>query len=727
MNFKLLSIKNEYRSFNDDIIRDFYIPILQNSVKYDRAVGYFSSTALIDITKGISTLIRNNGKIRLIVSPNLSFEDIEAITVGYKQRDDLIKTRLLDSFEKQFNIFEKKRLNLLAYLISNSILEIKIALINQENAIGIFHDKLGLVEDNGGNIIAFSGSMNETAHAFTHNYESIDVFKSWTSDAERVISKKNTFELIWNNKVNGISTAEFPQVVRDKIMTYNQDYVDFDIDEKEYYFLQKSLNSKNFIKEPSLPFDLNLREYQKNAIKNWIENDFRGIFDMATGTGKTVTSLAAASDLARKLDYNIAIVIVCPYQHLVEQWVDSIRKFDFNPIIGYSTSKQRQWKDRLVTSVEAYNLGVKKIFCFVTTNATFATEFVQTEIKKINRNFLIIVDEAHNFGAEYLSSKLPPNANFRLALSATIQRHNDENGTQSLLTYFGEICYEYTLEKAIKNGMLTPYYYYPVLVFLTDEELFEYRDLTMKIGKFISKDSNGKYKVSEYAKMLLLKRAKLVAGAESKVKILAREIEKYSKDSHILIYCGATTVNDLEYSENNPSEDEIRQIDAVINVLGNTINMKVSKFTSEENATERELIKRGFQDGEHIQALVAIRCLDEGVDIPSIQKAFILASSTNPKEYIQRRGRVLRKSKGKNHAEIYDFITLPIPFEDMTNYSETEIKSLKSLPIREIDRMKDFAAIAENSSFTDKIIKQIEKSYLLNREDVYVNVFREFE
>lgn len=727
MSFKILPIKNEYRSFSDNIIMDFYIPILQKSVKYDRAVGYFSSTALIDITKGISALIKSNGKIRLIVSPNLSSEDIEAIALGYKKRDDLIKTRLLGSFDRQFDLFEKKRLNLLAYLISNSFLEIKIALIDQQNSVGIFHDKLGLVEDGSGNTIAFSGSMNETANAFTYNYESIDVFKSWTSDAERVISKKNTFELIWNNEVKGVSTAEFPQVVRDKLMTYTSDYVDFDIDDKEYYNLQSSLNNKDIVKEPSLPSNLHLREYQENAISNWENSNFQGVFDMATGTGKTVTSLAAASYLARKLNYNLAIVIVCPYQHLVEQWVENIRNFNINPIIGYSTSKQRKWKERLDTCIEAYNLGVRENFCFVTTNATFATEFVQDQIKNITRDFLIIVDEAHNFGAEYLSLKLPSNANFRLALSATIQRHNDEDGTQSLLSYFGQICFEYTLEMAIKNGMLTQYYYYPILVYLTEEELFEYRNLTLKISKFVNKNNEGKFNISESAKMLLLKRAKLIAGAENKIEVLAKEIKRYRNDSHILVYCGATTVNDFGYFEDQPAEDEKRQIDAVVSTLGDDMNMKVSKFTSEENAAEREMIKNGFQDGEHIQVLVAIRCLDEGVDIPSIQKAFILASSTNPKEYIQRRGRVLRKSDGKKHAEIYDFITLPMPFEEINNYSEREIKSLKSLPIREIARMKDFAAVAENSSVTDKIIKQIEKSYFLNREDVYINAYKEFE
>jgi len=659
LSFKTLSIKNEYRSFQDNIVLDFYIPSLQYAVKYDRAVGYFSSTALIDITKGIGTLIKNNGKIRLVVSPKLSPEDIESIRVGYMNRADVIQNCLLKDFNREFNFFETKRLNLLAYLISNHYLEIKVALIQHSNSIGMFHEKLGIIEDVEGNVIAFSGSLNETNSAFSHNYEAIDVFKSWTPDWERVKSKQSVFEFIWANKVKGISIVDFPHAVREKLLEYKSDDLDLDIDEKEYYYLKSLAMGKEEIKEPSFPIEFKLRDYQKEAIDQWEKNNFRGIFNMATGTGKTFTSLAAATRLSQLQNYNLAIVIVCPYQHLVEQWVKSVNDFNLKPIVGYSSSKQKAWKERLKTNVEAYNLGIKENFCFVTTNASFATKYVQNQMKKIDRNFLLIVDEAHNFGANNLFSKLPTNAKFRIALSATIQRHNDIEGTELLMNYFGDTCINYTLEMAIKNGMLTPYYYYPIPVYLTTEELSEYQILTSKIGKLTYINKEGNYVFSDSVKMLLLKRAKLIAGATNKIQELEKTIYPYKDASHTLIYCGATTINDIEYNEFSPDADEKRQIDVVVNLLGNKLSMKVSKFTSEESATERETIKNNFVNSNHLQALVAIRCLDEGVDIPSIQRAFILASSTNPKEYIQRRGRVLRNSPGKQYAEIYDFITLP--------------------------------------------------------------------
>lgn len=723
MTFLTIPLKNEYRSFEDNLVQDFYIPVLQNSTRYDRAVGFFSSTALIEITRGLSGLFKNNGKIRLIVSPNLSEDDIEAIAYGYKQKRDVIEKNLLAVFDKDFNVFQKKRLNLLAHLISNDLLDIKIALIEEYNRIGIFHDKLGIVKDQAGNHIAFSGSLNETANAFSHNYEAIDVFTSWSGDAERVKSKIRSFESIWNNTAKNVVTYEFPEIAMDKLQSYKTEELDLDIDEKEMYHITREIEERKNIRGPILPVDLDIRPYQTQAITSWELNDFHGIFSMATGTGKTITGLAAAAHLFQKVKQQLIIIIVCPFQHLVEQWVDDIKRFNMKPLVGHSASAQKNWKKRLKENIEAYNLGVTNHFCFITTNASFATPYVQEQIQDLRNDFLLIVDEAHNFGAEHLQTKLPTHAKYRLALSATIERHNDEDGTQALKNYFGPVCIEYTLEMAIRNNMLTRYYYYPILVFLNEDELVEYRELTAQIGRAIRKNKLGKTVLTESAKMLLLKRAQIIAGASEKIIALEREISNHKDESHLLIYCGATTINDPNYEENVADSEERRQIDVVVNLLGNKLGMKVAKFTSEETAAEREVIKEAFDKADYLQALVAIRCLDEGVNIPSIQKAFILASSTNPKEYIQRRGRVLRKFDYKRYAYIYDFITLPVPFDLIDDFTEEEILQLNSLPKREIERMKDFASVAENSSVADKLISTIQEMYLLNRKDVEINAF----
>lgn len=340
-----------------------------------------------------------------------------------------------------------------------------------------------------------------------------------------------------------------------------------------------------------------------------------------------------------------------------------------------------------------------------------------------NGNAVLIVDEAHNFGAEHLSSALLPNFPYRLALSATINRHGDEEGTQKLFDYFGEKCIEYSLKDAIDNDMLTPYYYHPIIVSLNEDELNDYLELTAKISKNVQKDKKGKFQLNDYAKMLLIKRARLVAGATEKLSKLRELMEDYRNSNQILVYCGATTLRDVDYREGKPPIDEARQIDIVSDLLGNELGMRFSKFTSEESAEERERIKADFSEGTHLQALVAIRCLDEGVNIPSIRTAFIMASSTNPKEYIQRRGRVLRKFPGKRFATIFDFITLPIHIDEVDECNPEIISSTKGLAMREITRMKDFASIAENPFDSDSLISTIQSAYNIDNsieeDDVY--------
>lgn len=713
MGFLNIDIKSEYRSRLDNVIKDFYVPVLKQAVLYKRAVGFFSSTALVEMSAGICGLVKNGGKIQLIASPHLSANDIEAINNGLKRRDDVIEEALIRQLSEPIGAEETARLNLLSNLIAAGVLEIKIAFLETDNTVGMFHEKMGLMYDNDQNIIAFSGSMNESFNAFRQNYEAVDVFTSWTRDENRVMAKQAAFNAMWNDYEPSIRVRDFPKVADLIVKKYRTDNnTDLSLDEKSF---DAESNDESFATKadngPHIPSKVKMRPYQIEAINSWAEKDYRGIFDMATGTGKTYTALAAIATLYKATSNNLAVFIVCPYQHLVEQWKDDIVAFGMKPIVCYSASSQRNWKERLKTAATSFNIGVQNHFCVVTTNATFSSDYVQGIVKKMRGNVLLVVDEAHNFGAENLSTTLMDNMKYRLALSATIDRHGDPEGTSKLYAYFGEKCIEYTLKDAIDNKMLTPYYYYPVVVSLSETELEEYLDLTAKIRKNVHPDKRGKVVLSEYAKMLLIKRARLVSGAVEKIDVLRGLMQDYKDDNHMLVYCGATTMHDVDYKEGKAHADDIRQIDLVADLLGNELGMRVSKFTSEEDAAERERIKADFDEGEHLQAVVAIRCLDEGVNIPSIKTAFILASSTNPKEYVQRRGRVLRLFKGKTHAVIYDFITLPFALE-LTNQVEPEVlESGKSLALREIVRMKDFAAIAENPFDSDDLISQIQSAY----------------
>ena len=301
---------------------------------------------------------------------------------------------------------------------------------------------------------------------------------------------------------------------------------------------------------------------------------------------------------------------------------------------------------------------------------------------------------------------LPKKARYRLALSATIERYRDEEGMAILKKYFGSTpCISFTLKDAIQKGFLTSYYYYPVVCYLDADELERYNDLTRLIIKNggASKENTEK---NPYVEMLLIKRARIISGCKDKVAKLIEAIEPYKKEKNILVYCGATKYDNDKIND----DDDVRQIEEVNGRLYHELGMKVHKFTSSESKEEREDIKRRFASGD-LQVVTAIKCLDEGVNIPAIQKAFILASSTNPKEYIQRRGRVLRRAKGKEYAEIFDFITLPRKLDTVQFCDKHQLEADLSLVRKEFNRMLDFAETARNPLAIDDLKEKIQLTY----------------
>lgn len=718
MSLKELKIKKEYRSLLNDIARTFFIPTLSEGVEYNRAVGFFSSSILVDISKGISGLVKNKGKIRLVASPYLSDEDISAIKCGYLRRDQVIKDALRRELHQPDSEFEAARLNLLANLIADGIMDIKIAFTEDAEQVGMYHEKMGIITDSVGNKIAFSGSLNESLRALRLNYETIDVFCSWKGEEERVNTKESAFTAIWNNSEPNIRIVDFPELSNEIIAKYKYAKPDLQIDEEEFKLGNNHIKSgdlciNNSPNSPQIPENLNFYQYQLEAIEEWARKGYRGIFDMATGTGKTYTGLGAITKLAKHLQNKLAVVIVCPYQHLVEQWVEDIKKFNIKPIIGYSASAQKNWKEKLSNAILGQKLNVigKNFFCFICTNATFSSEYVQEQLSKIRDDSLLMIDEAHYFGAPCLNKLMLDSYKYRLALSATLDRYNDEKGTQALYHFFGEKCIEYTLERAIKEKKLTPYKYYPIVVALTDKELEIYDQLSLEIAKCCIKGKNGEKNLSEKGKRLAIQRARLVAGAEEKLSALEVQIRPYLHSNHILVYCGATKGLEPDQDVSEISELDRRQIKRVTALLGNKLGMSVARFTSEENVRERANLKIKFTEGDPLQVLIAIKCLDEGVNIPSIKTAFILSSTTNPKEYIQRRGRVLRLAEGKEYAEIFDFITLPHPLNLISTLSDQKLKKSIGLVKNELRRVEEFSRMAVNFVSVEKTIDDIKDAY----------------
>lgn len=727
MSFKELSIEPEYRTMQVDIADELIIPLLEQSIVYKRAVGFFSSSSLLEISRGIGSLAKRGGRIELIASPNLSDKDLEAISLGYKQREEVIKGALISSLPplEELDKDSQSRFNLLANLIASGVLDIRIALVDKEGAVGIYHEKVALVEDDCGDKVAFSGSMNESKTAMVENYETIDVFCSWEDPQDRVSRKEASFDAIWSGRETGIATYEFQEIKETIRERYLVSEPNFDLD------LTPTVKRINIDKEP-INFDLHpfgiptvpdssssFKEfdYQTEAVNTWVANGFRGLFDMATGTGKTITSLLAIVKAYEAHDGKLAVLITCPYQHLVEQWLEDLELFGIRPIVAYGSSRQKDWKQRLKDAVLDRRLGLESsdFICCISTNATLAGKWMQSTLSELKGPVLFVADEAHNLGAPGYQKVLWESFECRLALSATIDRHHDEEGTQALLDYFGEACIHYPIERAIQAGRLCEYKYYPVACYLNDTELEKYNELTKKLGSYMISDGRGGAKPSKTGEIIAQERARLVAGAASKLDVLEEQITPYLNCNHILVYCGAAQILDEDEDYTPVADQDKRQITRVVDLLGNKLKMSVSKFTSEESIEEREALKEDFRNGDQLQALIAIKCLDEGVNIPDIRTAFMLASTTNPKEYIQRRGRLLRLAPGKEFAEIYDFITLPYPIEQAAGQTIEELSRVYRLVSNEVERGLEFAEHARNFAEAQDFLDEISDAFRLDQ------------
>jgi DNA phosphorothioation system restriction enzyme len=447
--------------------------------------------------------------------------------------------------------------------------------------------------------------------------------------------------------------------------------------------------------KPGFPAWLTLRDYQELAIENWFNNDGRGSLKMATGSGKTITALSILTHLYLKAGLKAAIVL-CPYKHLVDQWATEAIKFHFNPLIIHTS--RTIWLEDLNRKLLIAQNNENQVLLVLITNSSFAEEIFQRKLPHFPKNTVLVADEAHNLGAKDLRTKLPDSIRWRLALSATPERWFDDEGTTAIFDYFGKVLEpEFTLEDALKSGALSPYRYYPLLVELTENEQDEYLSLSAKIAKIFS--INGFDKDNKALTSLLIKRARLMASAENKLLQLKTLMVDKTTSKHWLFYCGDGRVEDPT------SQEEMRQIESVCRILGRDLKMKIASFTAETPQETRKEISMKLDSGE-LQGLVAIRCLDEGVDIPSTDKAIILASSTNPRQFIQRRGRVLRKPSkdSKKIAEVYDMITIP-PSDSVV--SEAERAMLR----KELTRFSEFAKLALNHGEARKVILDLQKKY----------------
>ena len=675
----------EYKTGINNIVNEFYKPAFNEAIEYWRAVGYFRSSSLEAFGNTLQNFLSNGGKIKLITSVELTKEDSEAIEKGSSKKV-ICEDRINYIIENEFQEGIGDGISRLVELLRIGRLEIKIAIPKNTKGYGIYHEKVGIFFDKNSNYIAFSGSSNETTSAFENNFESIDVFTSW-EDSSRALNKKNHFETLWNNTNIGCDIYDFSEASKNKLIKHVEKYIN---NGGKYKITTIKKNNS-----PSLPEWIEIRDYQKEAYEEWKDNSFHGILSMATGTGKTITAFNALINLLKEEDY-LATVVVVPYQHLVTQWAEEAKEFGIEFIMCFESSKK--WSSPLLESITKYQYREQKNLFIITTTSTYTLPKFQDPISRLS-NLCIIVDEAHNFGAPQIRNHYLENAQFRLGLSATPTRYMDETGTDAILSYLGKIVYEFSLKKAIQMKMLTPYKYYPVLVHLTQEEQEKYLELTKKISRLSAIDDS---RNDEALKILLMNRAKVISGAENKISVLKEVLleNNLAYSPFNLFYCAAKTTGD--------EDNAMRMVDEVHQML-ESLGMNVENFTAMDSSSKEEravLIKHLKQ--QVIDGLVAIRCLDEGVDIPDVKRAFILSSSSNPKEFIQRRGRVLRKAEGKEFAEIYDFLVIPFGYNSSEEYNANQ-KYLE----KELIRYREFAKLALNYPDCEKSLIDIMSEYHL--------------
>ncbi|MFB7247759.1 DNA phosphorothioation system restriction enzyme [Streptomyces populi] len=700
-----INFAEEYRSDQGNIVGDFYVPSLKVSESYDRAVGYFTASVLSVIGEGIDEFARRGGLMRVVASPYLLPEDIEEIESGYSLRSVMEKAAVRDLERSVEDPRAARGLGKLGQLVAEGRLDFKLAYVTAENRVGMYHEKIGIFRD-GEELVAFKGSANETRSGLVGNFESIEVFCSWDQrDRARALRIGRQFDALWEDRTEKLRVLPFTDAAKKVIERVSQGISELgEPDIFDYGGAPLTVPVQDSAGMLRIPAELKVREYQKKAVGNWFAQSGRGILRMATGTGKTLTALSAGAQAAKMLDKvgePLLTVVVAPYQHLVDQWAKDIEWFGVSPIRAYESTTS--WYGQASHLLDSLALGASRGGVVITTNKTFGDRAFQSILSRYSGRLLLIADEAHNLGAKHVSSKLPESAEFRLGLSATPERWFDDEGTSALTSYFGDVVFEMGIGEAIKAGALCRYTYTPVIVELDDEETELYVEITEKIARiFAAHQGSEQADEDSVLGALLRKRSNLLGHARAKLPALKKEIEKRQEDWYQLLYC-AEGKHPLSYADGAP--DEPPQIDQALALVGNELQMPAARYTSETKRPERRQVLQRFADRK-LQVVASMRCLDEGVDVPAARTAYLLASSTNPRQFIQRRGRVLRQAAGKTMADIVDFIV--VPPEGATGMRDTTERGMVA---RELARVTEFAHLAENEAETLDILRPLRIRY----------------
>ncbi|TFD01402.1 DEAD/DEAH box helicase [Cryobacterium sandaracinum] len=662
-------LQTEYTSDADDLALDFYSPCLTNASRYDRVTGFFSSTVFFLLHESLDTfVIRNDGKMRFLCSPRLTASDATSLLYGYEARtnNQLVEALRLELHEMLASPVTTDSTRLLAILIATGRLEVRLAVVTQETTTPtrrMFHDKVGLFADGSGDCVGFRGSANETFYGLSAfgNVESIDVWPSWEGgrDLSRVRNASERFERLWNGQSVGVTVRALPEEIRAELELVAEH-------ENLGELLKKIKRSP--VSEPFTLGDISLRDHQKQAITQWIQHSHRGLLAHATGSGKTITGLYACR-LA--LGEGLTPLILVPSQLLLEQWSTLVRTLLGARVVAVGGGRN-DWKADSTVRAAIENPDLERPYVIIAINNSAMTEAFRIQVNSSVDKLFVLCDEAHRIGSPGASNVLDwLDAPWRLGLSATPDRSNDPDGTERLFSYFGGIIHEFSLKDALDAHILAPYRYLPSWVTLQDHEQEQWDKLTREISRLsaMSRNTlNAEGSVSNRLRMKLIQRSRIAKSAANKVPAAVEIVQRYydpQAKQKWLIYC-----------------DSQSQMNLVRSALYHR-GISSWEYHSQMSGDPRATLDLFDLNGGIV---VAIKCLDEGVDIPSATHALILASSRNPREFIQRRGRILRKSPSKTIATLLDVLVLP---EHLSKSDPTW-----SLSIGELARAHQFAAWA---------------------------------
>lgn len=698
MSFRDLDIKSNYESGIGDIVQDFYEPVLADSVLYDRIAGFFTSTSLAVAARGMAKFIQNGGIMRLVTSPILSSEDIAIMQKVIDNANNITASELGLDLTNLEDTLISDHVKALGWLLSQGRIEIKLAIvvddkglpITKENLIshGLFHQKVGILTDKEENHLSFSGSINETASAWTRNDEEFKVFKEWEESCEYYKKDREKFDEIWSGNKDNVCVIPLPKAIREELISYSKD---FDVDT---IAARKYLSRKK--KESSFELDgISLFFYQKEALAKWRNAGYSMLFEMATGTGKTRTAIAGMNYLMHQHE-RIITIISCPQNTLAKQWKSEVEKLNiYSDETDVIDGTHTNWRNALKTICLQNSAGfADKCIIYTTHDTASSPDFTKAILDCVGKRtkLLFIGDEVHWLGARKLRCALLDRYDFRIGLSATPSRWFDDSGTRLIGNYFGNEHFEFTLKDALSEinpltgkHFLVDYFYHIHRITLTEEESDRYAILTERISKLYRvKDTDDD--AAELYERLIEQRANIVKNAENKYPILSSILDNLSKQGEL--------------------EDLIifvspQQKETVIDIL-NEKGIIFHQLTQEEGTkpkaqynglTERQHIIQKFVEKKY-KVLVAIKCLDEGIDIPTATRGILMASSTNPREYVQRIGRIIRQEHTKKYAYLYD-----ICVESSSNIFDDGIREIdQKIRRKELARLTEIAEYAINSA-----------------------------